>query len=124
MNDHATENFKDNLGIGDVSKICQIPVHTVRYWECEFDGFLRPTRTMGRQRRYGDQDIEKVLHIKDLLWTRRFSIKAAKRILNAGTDNKIKSFNTRPNNMPNNFLIMRMAQFAGEIPSAFESAAA
>ena len=73
--------LSDSIGIGDVSKICGIPEYTIRYWEREFEDELSPSRTEGMQRRYSDGDIDKLLHIKNLLWVDNFSIKGAKRVL-------------------------------------------
>ena len=69
------------LGIGDVSKICGIPDYTIRYWEHEFKEELTPSRTQGKQRRYSDNDINRLLQIKKLLWVDNYSIKGARRIL-------------------------------------------
>jgi DNA-binding transcriptional MerR regulator len=71
-------------GIGDVSKICSVPTHTIRFWEREFGSFLSPARTTGMQRRYTDSDISQIMKIKKLLWTDRFSIQGAKRMLAGG----------------------------------------
>ena len=68
-------------GIGDVSKICSVPAHTIRFWEKEFGSFLSPVRTIGKQRRYTDSDIRQIMKIKKLLWTDRFSIQGARRML-------------------------------------------
>ncbi len=69
------------IGIGDVSKICGVPDYTIRFWEREFKDEFSPSRTPGRQRRYNDGDINKLLQIKKLLWVDKFSIKGAKKIL-------------------------------------------
>ncbi len=69
------------ISIGDVSKICSIPDYTIRYWEREFKEKFSPARTPGKQRRYNDEDIKTLQRIKKLLWTDKFSIKGAKRIL-------------------------------------------
>jgi DNA-binding transcriptional MerR regulator len=69
------------IGIGDVSKICGIPDYTIRYWEREFKEEFSPSRTQGKQRRYGDEDIDRLLQIKKLLWIENYSIKGAKRVL-------------------------------------------
>ena len=69
------------VGIGDVSRICGVPSHTIRFWEREFRDFLSPARTVGKQRRYADSDIRRIIKIKKLLWTDRFSIRGAKRML-------------------------------------------
>lgn len=72
------------MSIGDVSRIADVPIHTIRFWEQQFDRYLRPERTAGGQRRYTDEAIAGVLRIKELLWQRGFSIKAARRILERG----------------------------------------
>lgn len=69
------------LSIGDVSKITNVEVHTLRYWENEFEPYLDPPRTAGGQRRYRSQDIEAVFEIKKLLRDEMFSIAGAKRFL-------------------------------------------
>jgi DNA-binding transcriptional MerR regulator len=63
-----------------------VPSHTIRFWEKEFGGFLSPCRTMGNQRRYTDSDIRQIMKIKTLLWTDRFSIQGAKRMLAEGAN--------------------------------------
>ena len=75
------ESNKENVGIGDVSKICEIPAYTIRYWEKEFKEYFSPLRTIGKQRRYCDDHIRRILQIKKLLWQDRFSIQGAKRLL-------------------------------------------
>jgi DNA-binding transcriptional MerR regulator len=70
-----------HIGIGDVAKICGVPVHTIRYWEREFDTHIKPDRTVGKQRRYSDSHIAAIMEIKRLLWSQRFSIKGAKKML-------------------------------------------
>jgi DNA-binding transcriptional MerR regulator len=81
MKKKRNEIITPGISIGDVSKICGVPEYTIRYWEREFQKELVPSRTPGRQRRYRDEDIKKLLQIKKLLWTDKFSIKGAKRIL-------------------------------------------
>ncbi len=71
------------LGIGDISKLLEVADHTIRYWEKEFCKHLSPTRTKGRQRRYGEEDIKMLKKIKDLLKIEGYSIKGAKRILDS-----------------------------------------
>lgn len=75
------ENGPKGLGIGDVSKMCKVPAYTIRFWEKEFQDYLAPLRTQGRQRRYSDTHLSQILRIKKLLWEDRFSIQGAKRLL-------------------------------------------
>jgi DNA-binding transcriptional MerR regulator len=69
------------LGIGDVSKMCEVPAYTIRFWEKEFRDYFAPLRTQGKQRRYSEEHMRQILHIKKLLWEDRFSIQGAKRLL-------------------------------------------
>ena len=63
--------------IGEVGRITGVKPHVLRYWETEF-GTLRPSKSPSGQRRYRRSDIEHVLRIKDLLWTRKYTIKGAR----------------------------------------------
>jgi DNA-binding transcriptional MerR regulator len=72
---------KDWLTIGEVSELTSVPIHTLRYWESEFDGYFSPLRTSGRQRRYDEQAVERVLEIKTLLKEEKYSIAGARQVL-------------------------------------------
>lgn len=72
---------KDWLTIGEVSDMTGIPIHTLRYWEGEFNGYFSPLRTSGRQRRYDEDAVQKVLEIKSLLKDEKYSIAGARQVL-------------------------------------------
>jgi DNA-binding transcriptional MerR regulator len=72
---------KDWLTIGEVSELTGVPIHTLRYWESEFDGYFSPLRTSGRQRRYDEQAVDRVLEIKTLLKEEKYSIAGARQVL-------------------------------------------
>jgi len=63
------------------SRITAVEVHTLRYWEREFEGFLNPVRTLGGQRRYRPEDIQVVFLLKRLLRDEMFSIAGARKYL-------------------------------------------
>lgn len=69
------------ISIGDVARFLKIPAHTLRYWEKEFDFYLNPPRTEGRQRRYDEDSIERLTRIMHLLKVQGYSIAGAKRAL-------------------------------------------
>ncbi len=69
------------VGIGDAARMIGVAAHTLRYWEKEFDFFLKPPRTEGRQRRYDDESIEQLEHLKVMLKDEGYSIAGAKRLL-------------------------------------------
>ena len=68
--------------IGEVSKITGLPTHVLRFWESEFSR-IRPKRTASGQRLYTRRDIELILHIKNLLYERKFTIQGARQHLTA-----------------------------------------
>ncbi len=69
------------VSISTASHITGVEVHTLRYWEREFSGYLRPLRTEGGQRRYRPEDIQTVYTLKKLLREEMFSIAGAKKYL-------------------------------------------
>ena len=80
---------KEFLSISEVAEVAGVAVHTLRYWESEFKPFFAPYRTKGRQRRYTDEQVERVLEIKRLLKVDKYSIAGAKQLLGRrqGQDN-------------------------------------
>lgn len=69
------------VSISVASQITGVEIHTLRYWEKEFEEFLGPIRTSGGQRRYRPEDIQTVFTIKRLLRDEMFSIAGARRLL-------------------------------------------
>jgi DNA-binding transcriptional MerR regulator len=74
------------VSISVAARITGVEVHTLRYWEREFDAFLGPDRTEGGQRRYRPEDIQTVFAIKRLLRDEMFSIAGARRHLAKARD--------------------------------------
>ena len=70
-----------SVGIGVAAQITGVEIHTLRYWEKEFEGYLNPIRTDGGQRRYRPDDIQIVLTLRRLLRDEMFSIAGARRYL-------------------------------------------
>ena len=72
---------KKEFKIGAVSEKLEVPIHTLRYWEKEFEILLTPPRTQGGQRLYDSVSIHTIKKIKKLLWNDMYSIKGAKKVL-------------------------------------------
>ena len=70
--------------IGEVAEIVGVEPHVLRYWETEFRS-IRPQKSRKGQRIYSRRDVDKLLKVKDLLYTRRFTIAGAKKTLNTET---------------------------------------
>lgn len=67
---------KKYFTIGEVSELCDVKSHVLRYWEQVFSQ-LEPSKRRGR-RYYQHSDIECVLEIKYLLHDQGFTISGAK----------------------------------------------
>ena len=69
------------VSIRDAARIIGVPPHTIRYWEKEFSEFLAPPRTLGKQRRYGDEHLDRLRTIFRMLKEEGYSIAGARRSL-------------------------------------------
>lgn len=66
--------------IGEVSDLCAVKPHVLRYWETQF-GMLRPKKNRAGNRMYRPDEVKMLLGIKELLYHRRFTIAGARRRL-------------------------------------------
>jgi DNA-binding transcriptional MerR regulator len=65
------------LSIEEVSDLTGLKQHVLRYWENEFPQ-LRPERTRSNQRLYRQRDVDVILHIKQLVYDRKFTLQGAR----------------------------------------------
>jgi DNA-binding transcriptional MerR regulator len=63
--------------IGEISKLCALEAHVLRYWEQEFTQ-LRPSRRRGNRRYYQRKEVLLVRQIRRLLYEQGFTIEGAK----------------------------------------------
>jgi len=73
--------------IGEVSELCAVKPHVLRYWEQEFPQ-LRPVKRRGNRRYYQRHDVMMVRQIRSLLYEEGFTIVGARQKL-AGSEAKI-----------------------------------
>lgn len=66
--------------IGEVSTLCEVKQHVLRYWETQFPQLQKLTRLNGR-RYYTKSDIDFIHELKDLLYARGFTISGAQKHL-------------------------------------------
>jgi DNA-binding transcriptional MerR regulator len=66
--------------ISEVADLIGVKAHVLRYWETQFGG-LRPRKNRAGNRMYRPEEIRTLMHIKDLLYARRFTIEGAKKKL-------------------------------------------
>lgn len=63
--------------IGEVSELCAVKPHVLRYWEREFPQ-LRPAKRRGNRRYYQRRDVLVVRRIRELLYGEGFTIGGAR----------------------------------------------
>lgn len=71
---------KRYYAIGEVSELCGIKPHVLRYWEQEFPQ-LKPVKRRGNRRYYQFDDVEMVRRIRSLLYEQGFTIGGARQRL-------------------------------------------
>ncbi len=63
--------------IGEVSELCAVKPHVLRYWEQEFPQ-LKPVKRRGNRRYYQRQDVITIRQIRALLYDQGFTINGAR----------------------------------------------
>jgi DNA-binding transcriptional MerR regulator len=63
--------------IGEVSELCEVKPHVLRYWEQEF-AQLKPVKRRGNRRYYQRQDVILIRQIRALLYEQGFTIGGAR----------------------------------------------
>ena len=70
--------------IGEVSELCGVKPHVLRYWEQEFNQ-LKPVKRRGNRRYYQHHEVLLVRRIRELLYNQGFTISGARNRLDDGT---------------------------------------
>lgn len=66
--------------IGEVSELCGVKPHVLRYWEQEFT-LLKPVKRRGNRRYYQRHDVILIRQIRSLLYDQGFTIGGARQQL-------------------------------------------
>ena len=74
--------------IGEVSDLCAVKPHVLRYWEQEFSQ-LKPVKRRGNRRYYQHHEVLLIRRIRDLLYEQGFTINGAR--------NRLETEDIRPN---------------------------
>ena len=70
--------------IGEVSELCAVKPHVLRYWEQEFTQ-LKPVKRRGNRRYYQHHEVLLIRRIRDLLYEQGFTINGARNRLETET---------------------------------------
>lgn len=66
--------------IGEVSELCEVKPHVLRYWEQEFPD-LKPVKRRGNRRYYQRHDVMLIRQIRSLLYQEGYTIGGARQHL-------------------------------------------
>ncbi len=77
--------------IGEVSDLCGVKPHVLRYWEQEFTQ-LKPVKRRGNRRYYQHHEVLLIRRIRELLYEQGFTI--------SGARNKLDSRMAEPVDLP------------------------
>jgi DNA-binding transcriptional MerR regulator len=75
--------------IGEVSELCGVKPHVLRYWEQEFTQ-LKPVKRRGNRRYYQHHEVLLIRRIRELLYEQGFTISGARHRLEEGGAGEIR----------------------------------
>jgi DNA-binding transcriptional MerR regulator len=75
--------------IGEVSELCGVKPHVLRYWEQEFTQ-LKPVKRRGNRRYYQHHEVLLIRRIRELLYEQGFTISGARNRLDGPNEVEIK----------------------------------
>ena len=91
--------------IGEVSELCGVKPHVLRYWEQEFTQ-LKPVKRRGNRRYYQHHEVLLIRRIRELLYDQGFTISGARnRLDELVSEPSAKS--GRPSSRPNLAAVLR-----------------
>ena len=73
------------FSIGEVSQLCDLKPHVLRYWEQEFPQ-LAPSKRRGNRRYYQRDDVLMIREIRSLLYEQGYTIEGARARLSSKQD--------------------------------------
>jgi DNA-binding transcriptional MerR regulator len=90
--------------IGEVSELCGVKPHVLRYWEQEFTQ-LKPVKRRGNRRYYQHHEVLLIRRIRELLYDQGFTISGARNRLDELVAEPAKAARAQPD--PNILAVRR-----------------
>lgn len=84
--------------IGEVSELCGVKPHVLRYWEQEFTQ-LKPVKRRGNRRYYQHHEVLLIRRIRELLYEQGFTISGARNRLDgaeSSASNEMSAHTSKP----------------------------
>ena len=97
--------------IGEVSELCGVKPHVLRYWEQEFTQ-LKPVKRRGNRRYYQHHEVLLIRRIRELLYDQGFTI--------SGARNRLDELVAEPTKSPRMQRASNLTAFRKEIESVLE----
>ena len=92
--------------IGEVSELCGVKPHVLRYWEQEFTQ-LKPVKRRGNRRYYQHHEVLLIRRIRELLYDQGFTISGARNRLDELGSGSAKAARLSPSSRPNLATVLR-----------------
>ena len=99
--------------IGEVSELTKLKSYVLRYWETEFTQ-LKPPKNRAGNRTYRQKDIETILNIKDLLYSKKYTIDGARSVLK-GKDLAVEKNGPEPLNEKQKLILNKIKEELADI---------
>ncbi len=80
--------------IGEVSELCGVKPHVLRYWEQEFTQ-LKPVKRRGNRRYYQHHEVLLIRRIRELLYDQGFTISGARNQLDESSSESVRHTKAR-----------------------------
>jgi|SRR3989339_838109 len=100
--------------IGEVSDLCGVKSHVLRYWEQEFTQ-LKPVKRGGNRRYYQHHEVMLIRRIRQLLYEEGFTISGARSRLDQSEDRHEEHAHTQAVLPPADFNISALRKEIGEV---------
>lgn len=100
--------------IGEVSKLCCVKPHVLRYWEQEFSQ-LKPVKRRGNRRYYQHHEVLLIRRIRELLYGQGFTINGARGRLEQDVPETISNTTTNTSSVAELLTPVNLAMLQGEI---------
>jgi len=92
--------------IGEVSELCGVKPHVLRYWEQEFTQ-LKPVKRRGNRRYYQHHEVLLIRRIRELLYDQGFTISGARNRLDEMVSGASKAARLSPSSRSNLATVLR-----------------
>ena len=106
--------------IGEVSELCGVKPHVLRYWEQEFTQ-LKPVKRRGNRRYYQHHEVLLIRRIRQLLYEEGFTISGARHRLDQAVEQATKATPGSAAKVTPSTLRKEMSTLRKEIKSVLDS---